>query len=148
MIVERDIYEELKLSEKPVIIYGMGNGADKILAEFEKCGITVSGIAASDDFVRGQSFHGFTVQKVSDFEKKYGSMIIIIAFGTCLPEVMERIFSLGERHIVLAADVPVYGDNIWNRSFGDRRDAGRGGRNAESQGDPEGSGKPYPPAGW
>ncbi len=119
MIVERDIYEELKLSEKPVIIYGMGNGADKILAEFEKCGITVSGIAASDDFVRGQSFHGFTVQKVSDFEKKYGSMIIIIAFGTCLPEVMERIFSLGERHIVLAADVPVYGDNIWNRSFYD-----------------------------
>lgn len=116
-MVEKDLYEQLKQSENPIIIYGMGNGADKILAEFEKCGISVCGIAASDEFVRGQSFHGFTVRKISDFEKQYEKLTLIIAFGTCLPEVMNHIFTLAQRHTVLAADVPVYGDNIWNRSF-------------------------------
>ncbi len=116
-IIQTDIYEELKGSVLPVVIYGMGNGADKILNEFSRRSITVSGITASDDFVRGQSFHGCTVRKVSDFEKEFGDFIIITAFGTSLPDVMKHIFLLSERHRLLAADVPVYGDNIWDRSF-------------------------------
>ncbi len=116
-IPENDIYDYLKNSDKPIIIYGMGNGADKILAQFECCGIKVNGIAASDNFVRGQSFHNFVVRKISDFESEYEDFIIITAFGTALPEVMDNIFSLAERHTVLAADVPVYGDNIWTKEF-------------------------------
>ena len=116
-IPENDIYDYLKNTDKPIVIYGMGNGADKIIAQFERCGITVSGIAASDDFVRGQQFHNFTVRKISDFEREFVDFIIVVAFGTSLPDVMEHIFSLADRHIVLAADVPVYGDNVWSKEF-------------------------------
>lgn len=116
-IPENDIYDFLKATHLPIIIYGMGNGADKIIAELERYNIPVSGIAASDDFVRGQSFHGFRVRKISGFEQEFGDFIIIIAFGTSLPDVMAHLFALSERHTVLAADVPVYGENIWNKSF-------------------------------
>ncbi len=116
-IVKRDIYEELKGSALPVVIYGMGNGADKIIDEFAKRNINISGITASDDFVRGQSFRGFTVRKLSELEKQYGRLVIITAFGTSIPLVMDRIFRLSERHMVLAADAPVYGSNIWSMDF-------------------------------
>ncbi len=117
VIPEKDIYEFLQSQNQPVIIYGTGNGADKIIAEFERRNIDIGGIAASDDFVRGQSFHGMEVKKISEFELSFGKLVIIIAFGTCLPDVMERIFRLSQQHTVLAADVPVYGSNIWCREF-------------------------------
>jgi len=114
---KQDIYMRLKEERRPVIIYGMGNGADKIITRFELHGIPVSGIAASDDFVRGQSFRGFTVRKISDFEKQFGDFVIVIAFGTSIPDVMGHIYSLAQRHTVYAPDVPVYGDNYWSLDF-------------------------------
>ena len=118
-IPEKDIYDNLSLTDTPVIIYGMGNGADKIIRQLSLRGIKICGIAASDDFVRGQQFHGFTVKTVSALEKEYGRLTLIISFGTSLPDVMEHIFSLSQKHRVLAADVPVYGENIWCRNFFD-----------------------------
>ena len=116
-IPEKDVYEILSRTNKPIIIYGMGNGADKIIHQLELRNIKISGIAASDDFVRGQKFHEFTVKTVSAHEKEFGDFIIIISFGTSLPDVMEHIFSLSLRHKVLAVDVPVYGENIWCMDF-------------------------------
>lgn len=42
----------------------MGDGADKVLAAFDRYGIKASAVIASDDFVRGQKFHDFTVKKL------------------------------------------------------------------------------------
>ncbi len=112
-----DTYDIINRSGLPVVIYGMGNGADKIISEFSRRNIIISGIIASDDFVRGQSFHGFTVKKLSDFEKIYPEMIIAVAFGTCIPDVMEKIFRLSEKHRLFVPDVPVYGDNVWDKHF-------------------------------
>ena len=39
--VTKDLWQYLKEAEKPVVMYGMGNGADKILAVCEKKGIEV-----------------------------------------------------------------------------------------------------------
>ena len=35
-----DVWTELKSSSLPILIYGMGNGADKIINVFEKYGIS------------------------------------------------------------------------------------------------------------
>lgn len=110
-----DIYDVLKNERRPVVIYGMGNGADKIIAELCRRNIPVSGICASDDFVRGQSFHGFEVQRVSDALQS--DCVLLCAFGTQLPEIMSRIFAISEEHTIYAPDVPVYGSNIWCREF-------------------------------
>ena len=60
------VWKHLKTDTKPVVLYGMGDGADKVLNAFEHFGITASAVMASDDFVRGQSFHGFKVKKLSE----------------------------------------------------------------------------------
>ena len=79
------VWQALKGSSEPVVLYGMGDGADKVLAAVEKYGITASGVMASDGFVRGQQFHGFTVKRLSDFEKEYGDFTIALCFASQLP---------------------------------------------------------------
>ena len=64
-----DIWQRLASTDKTVVMYGMGNGADKILAVCEKKGITVSDFFASDGFVRGHSFHGKVVLSYSEIKE-------------------------------------------------------------------------------
>jgi len=104
------IWQYLSEAEKPVIIYGMGNGADKILAVMEKRGLSPAAFMASDEFVRGHSFRGFEVRKLEDIESEYHDFIILVAFGTNRPDVLEKIYALSEKYEVYAPDVPVYGD--------------------------------------
>ncbi len=111
---KKSSWEKIKDSGLPVVIYGMGNGADKVIDEFNRLGITVKGVTASDDFVRGQQFRGFTVRKLSEFD---GDFIIAVAFASCIPEVMNHIYSLCEKYRVIVPCVPVFGDEIFNREF-------------------------------
>lgn len=111
---KKSSWEKIKESGKPVVVYGMGNGADKVIDEFNRLGIPVNGVTASDDFVRGQQFRGFTVKKLSDFD---GDFIIAVAFASCIPEVMNHICSLCGKYRVIVPCVPVFGDEIFNREF-------------------------------
>lgn len=115
-ITNFDIWKFLRQTDRPVIIYGMGNGADKIMNELTSLGITPYGIMASDDFVRGQSFHGFTVKKLSDFGNM-DNIIILTSFGSQRPEVIQNIIDISSKYTLFSPDVPVYGDNIFNREF-------------------------------
>lgn len=111
------VWDALKNSELPIILYGMGNGADKVLDEFNKRGIKCCGVMASDDFVRYQNFRGFTVQKMSDFEEQYGDFTIALCFASSLPDVMSHIEYVASRHTLLVPNVPVYGEEVINDSF-------------------------------
>lgn len=114
LLNKKSSWEKIKESGLPVVIYGMGNGADKVLDEFIRLDILVAGVTASNDFVRGQSFRGFTVKKLSEFD---GEFIVAVAFATCIPQVMEHIFSLSKKYRVIVPCVPVFGDEIFNREF-------------------------------
>ncbi len=114
MSENKSSWEKIKESGLPVVIYGMGNGADKVIDEFIRLDIPVKGVTASDDFVRGQVFRGFTVKKLSDFD---GEFIIAVAFASCIPDVMNHIYSLCEKYRVIVPCVPVFGDEIFNREF-------------------------------
>ena len=95
-----DAWHTLKKSTMPILIYGMGNGADKIISVFERYGIEYSDVFASDGFVRGHMYRGKTVLSYSEACEKYGSFHIVVSFGTRLPDVMERIYSLEAKHMV------------------------------------------------
>lgn len=110
-------WKYIKQCGVPVIMYGMGNGADHIIRRLESDKITVSDFFASDEFVRGQSFHGKHVKRLSDIEKEYDDFIIVVAFGTQRPEVMENIKAIAARHKVIVPTVPVFGDNIFDTDF-------------------------------
>lgn len=107
-------WEKIKESGKPVVVYGMGNGADKVIDELERLDIPVIGVTASDDFVRGQYFRGFKVKRLSEFD---GDFIIAVGFASCIPEVMNHIYSLCGDYRVLVPCVPVFGNEIFNREF-------------------------------
>ena len=111
------LWDRLKVSKKPVILYGMGDGAQKILNVMEQRGIKPSGFMASDEFVRGHSFAGFEVKKLSDIEKEFGDVTILVAFGTSIPEVMERIKGISEKHELYAPDVPVIGGGLFDKEY-------------------------------
>lgn len=111
------LWDRLKISTKPVIIYGMGDGAQKILNVMEQKGIKPSGFMASDEFVRGHSFAGFEVKKLSDIEKEFGAVTILVAFGTSIPEVMERIKEISVKQELYAPDVPVIGGGLFDKDY-------------------------------
>ena len=115
-----DIWHELQKTQNPILIYGMGNGADKIISVFERYGIEYSDIFASDGFVRGHLFRGKRVISYSEALEKYGSFDIVVSFGTRLPDVMDRIFALENTHTVYAPDVPVTEGEIFTEEFFDK----------------------------
>ncbi len=112
-----DIWDFLKETTKPIVLYGMGNGAQRVIEQLEKIGKCAVGIFASDDFVRGQEFCGYTVTKYSDLVKEFPDMIILVCFGSNRQSVLDYIKILSLNHIVLCPDVPVFGDNIFDHSF-------------------------------
>lgn len=116
-----DLWDTLKEeSEKdtPIVLYGTGDGADKILNVMEDRGIKASGIFASDTFVRKRVFRGFPVMSYKEAAKAFGeNMIILIAFGSSLPEVIERFFALSSLHRVYVPDVPVCGGPVFDSGF-------------------------------
>ncbi len=117
ILKEKSSWEVLSTAKKPVVLYGTGNGADMVLDEFDRLGIQVAGVVASDGFVRKRSFRGFTVQSISQMEKELGDFIIALGFATSIPAVMESIKELTLRHQVLVPVVPVFGDEIFNRQY-------------------------------
>ncbi len=117
---KEDIWHQLLDSNLPILIYGMGNGADKIINVFEKYGIKYSDVFASDGFVRGHFYKGKRVISYSEACEKYPSGFdIVVSFGTKLPDVIERIYSLAKKHKVYAPDVPVCGEELFCEEFFD-----------------------------
>ena len=112
-----DVWTTLAQADKPIILYGMGNGADKVLDELEKRNIKAAGVMASDDFCRYQECRGFTVQKQSDFEKQYDNFIVALCFGSSLPDVMAHIRHVAEQHKLLVPNIPVAGEAIMDDRF-------------------------------
>ena len=105
---ENTLWEYLKTAGQPVVLYGTGDGADKVLARLAETGVPVSGIFASDEFVRGQQFHGFTVQAYSELLALREKVIVLIAFASELPDVLERFYKLASVHETYAPHVPVF----------------------------------------
>ncbi len=117
LLKTKSSWEFLKTTPLPIAIYGTGNGADKVFDEFDRLGITVAAVVASDGFVRKRSFHGFEVKSISQLENEIGDFVIALCFASPLPEVIKNIKILSVKHRVIMPSVPVFGDNIFNKNF-------------------------------
>ena len=116
-IEKLSVWEALRETTEPIIMYGTGNGADKVFEIFEKYNIVVSGVTASDGFVRERFFHNFRVTPISEFFEKYEKFTIVVTFGSSRPEVIENIKNLAEKQTVLVPCVPVIGNEVFDRKF-------------------------------
>ncbi len=113
-----DLWNYLKKTDKKILLYGTGNGADKILDELISRGISVSGVFASDGFVRNRTFRGFQVISFSDAVENFGDFIALVCFGTQLADVMDNIKKISSIVETYAPDVPVIDkDSIFDMEY-------------------------------
>ncbi len=110
-------WDRLRVETRPIYIYGMGDGAVKIMTVFRHYGIKIAGIFASDDFVRGHSFAGFKVEKLSEVEEKHRDFVIVLAFAAGYPSLYEWILTLSKKHTLYVPDVPVIGGGLFTYDY-------------------------------
>ncbi len=116
-IKEANVWDTLSQSEKPLVLYGMGLGAEKIMAELAQRNMRADDIFASDEFVRGHSFKGYKVLKYSEVCEKYDDFNVVLCFASHIDEVIERIAAINSEHTVFAPDVPVAGGGLFTREY-------------------------------
>ena len=110
-------WDRLKAEKRPIFIYGMGDGALKIMSVFRKREIAVSGIFASDDFVRGHSFEGFRVHKLAEVEEMVDDFVVVLAFAAGYPEIVDKVKEIASRHTLYVPDVPVVGQGLFTYEY-------------------------------
>lgn len=116
-IKEIPLWDYLKLTKKPIILYGMGNGADMIIEVLESLGLTFSDVFASDGFVRGHFFHGRKVLTFSEIKEKYDDFIILMTFAVHDRETLDRIKQMSKEYELYSPTVPVAGKGLFTFDF-------------------------------
>ena len=115
--IKTDMWEYLEKCNKPIALYGMGDGADKIAAELEKRGLEISAVFASDGFVREKTAYGCKVETFSSVKEKFSDPVVLVCFGTKRSEVLENIERISHQAELFAPDVPVFGDKIFDLKY-------------------------------
>ena len=110
-------WEKLQAETRPIFIYGMGDGAEKIMRVFREKSIPLAGIFASDEFVRGHSFAGYKVRKLSEIEAQVDDFVIVLAFAAGYQSLVDKIVELGQRHTLIVPDVPVAGGGLFTYDY-------------------------------
>ena len=111
------LFENLKITTKPILLYGMGNGADMIIKVLESYGITYADTFASDGFVRGHSFHGKRVLSFSEAKEKYGDFVIIVTFAVHDDKTVNFISDLSDNFELYAPTVSVVDGSPFTYEF-------------------------------
>lgn len=114
---KQSCWERLKIEKRPIFIYGMGDGALKIMSVFRSKNIALSGIFASDDFVRGHSFEGYHVHKLSEIEESIDDFVVVLAFAAGYQEIVDKIYNIASQHTLYVPDVPVTGSGLFDYNY-------------------------------
>lgn len=111
-------WDRLSSEKRPIVLYGTGNGADKILDACEKYNIKVSAVFASDGFVRDRIFRDMKVYSHDEIRRKYGDDIVVLpAFGTVREDVISFFEKLDCLHDMIIPEVPLYGGGIFDGEY-------------------------------
>lgn len=118
------LWEYLLDAKKPIVLYGMGDGADRIIDVCEKRDIPINAVFASDGFVRGQTYRGNLVLTYEEARRRYGDMIVLLAFGTHRPEVLENIYRIAEEQELYQPDMDVVFGSPYTKTLFDAHSEG------------------------
>ncbi len=111
------LWQKLQKTAKPILLYGMGNGADMIIKVLNSYGISYDDTFASDGFVRGHSFHGKRVLSFSQAKEKYGDFVIIVTFAVHDDKTMTFISELSDSFELYAPTVSVVDGSPFTLEF-------------------------------
>ncbi len=111
-VFDRSLWDVLKQSDKPIWLYGMGDGALKVMRAMELHGLKAAGIFASDDFAREKIFCGYPIKRFSDVKAMYrpDEFIILLCFAAFRDDLYPVILDIASQYELYAPDVPVVYD--------------------------------------
>ena len=118
--VSKDMWDMLTEEKRPIVIYGMGNGADKLIARFCELGIMYADIFASDGFVRGHSFHGTRVKSFAEIKALYPDFVIVLSFASSREDVLAVLSEMDRTHKLYIPDMPVASGDYFDKEFYNR----------------------------
>ena len=119
------MWDELSKEKRPIVVYGMGNGADKLFRRFDLYGIKVSEVFASDGFVRGHSFRGYRVKSFSEIKESYPDFVIVLSFASNREEVIGMLSDIDSTYDMYVPDMPVadeseyFDKKLYNENYED-----------------------------
>ncbi len=115
---ESDMWESLKKEDRPIVVYGMGNGADKLFERLAQFNIEVSEVFASDGFVRGHFFRGYKVRFFSEIKEMYEDFVILLSFASNRGEVIDMLADIDREYDMYVPDLPVAGvEEYFDKDF-------------------------------
>lgn len=115
---EADMWDRLQREERPIVVYGMGNGADKLFRRLEKYGVSVADVFASDGFVRGHSFRGYRVKSFSEIKSEYRDFVILLSFASSRGEVIDMLKGIDGEYEMYIPDMPIADEEeYFDRAF-------------------------------
>lgn len=112
-----DIWQYLENCHRTILIYGMGNGAERLLARLDDSHLMPQGIFASDEFVRGQRFGMYKIYRYDELIERYPDAIVLLAFGSRLPAVINNIKNIAAKSPLLVPDMPIAGEEYFDAIF-------------------------------
>lgn len=117
LLEQTTVWETIRDCPHPIAIYGMGDGAEKIVRVMAQYGRSPDAVFASDQYARGHSFLGHKVLTYSALCEQLKHFTVVLAFGIHDPPMLRRIYEMNQEHPVLAPDLPVTGDSLFTHSF-------------------------------
>lgn len=111
------LWERLKHTNKPIVLFGLGDGGDKIISALYSYGLKISGVFCSDGLYKEKYFHGYKVMKYCDAKAIFGHMIVLMAFGSDRDDVLQLAMDIEKEQEFYVPDVPVFGNGLFNDEF-------------------------------
>lgn len=115
--VMADLWDTVANDKRPVMVYGMGNGADKLFERLARYGVVPAEVFASDGFVRGHKFRGYEVKSLSAIKEKYDDFLILLSFASNRTDVIDMIRGINSQYDMLIPDMPVAGEEYFDKEF-------------------------------
>ena len=112
-----DLWSYLKSATKPIVLYGIGNGADKVVKRLNDDNVIISGVFSSSGFKKNMTYNGHIIKDYEAVKSELGDIIILVCFGSHLPEVMQNVKKLASENELYIPDVPVAGEEIFDIDF-------------------------------
>jgi len=116
-ITNGNIWKYLKKTDLPIVLYGMGNGADMIIDVLHENGLDFAAVFASDGFVRGHFFHGKKVLRLSEVEEQFIDFIILMTFAVHDEKTLDFVKALSKKHILFSPTVPIAGKGLFTDDY-------------------------------
>lgn len=106
----------LREEKRPIVLYGMGDGAEKIFSVLESRGIGISGVMASDEFLRGQTFLGERVLSEREATERFGDFVAVLCFAL-RGDLTKLAIEFSKRHELISPNIAVAGDEICDKEY-------------------------------